>query len=824
MGEPTMKPLVLMTGAGGNIGKRLCRALENDYRIVGFDRKFDGDEVCDIIEADLTDDNSMTLAVQKLREQHGDRIASVIHLAAYFDFSGKDRPMYEDVNVQGSRRLLEHLQDFHVEQLVYSGTMLVHRPGTPGETIDEDTPIDPGWAYPQSKARAEKAIRNAAGDETKLTFLHLAGLYDEDTAVPTLSHQLARIYERGLKSRFYAGDPNAGQAFIHIEDMTDAIKRAVDRRADLATDETILVGEPHAMSYNALQHRLGNLIHGERKWFTLNLPKPFAKTAAWVETESEPLVPDALDEGEKPFIRPFMIDLSSDHYALDIAKAQKLLGWTPKHRIEDRLESLVATLKDDPLAWYHANGITPPAWIRSAEARGRDPEKIRQTHESDYRKRHRAALWAPWANMGLGVWMLFSPPLLGYHSLGMTISDVLSGVALLVAAFLSLSWRMNMARWACAVIGIWILFAPLVFWTESGAAYLNSTLVGMLVTGFALAVGPPPGVSPMAAQTGPTVPKGWDYSPSDWFQRLPVILLAVVGLIASRYMTAYQLGAIDAVWDPFFSGTVPGKNGTEDIITSSVSEAWPIPDAGLGALTYALEIVVGLIGSSRRWRTMPWLVVLFGIMIIPLGAVSIFFIIIQPILIGTYCTICLIAAAAMLFQIPYSIDEIIATYQFLKRRHKAGQPWLLVFFTGDTDEGPDEKIVDDFERSPKAIVHEMVDGGMTYPWSLWASMAVGAVLMLSPILITWDNGMAGVNHVVGALVLTFSVTALAIAARPVRFMNALLGVVLMFAPFMTGASLWLMGFSFVAGAALIALSIPKGDVDQNYDDWNRLIV
>ena len=149
---------------------------------------------------------------------------------------------------------------------------------------------------------------------------------------------------------------------------------------------------------------------------------------------------------------------------------------------------------------------------------------------------------------------------------------------------------------------------------------------------------------------------------------------------------------------------------------------------------------------------------------------------------------------------------------------------MKVFFTGDTDEGPDEKIVDDFERGPGAIMAEMVVGGMTYPWSLWASMALGVVLMLSPIVITWDNGMAGVNHVVGALVLTFTVTALAIAARAVRFMNALLGVVLMFAPFMTGASLWLMGFSFLMGAALIALSIPKGDVDQNYDDWNRLIV
>ena len=45
----------------------------------------------------------------------------------------------------------------------------------------------------------------------------------------------------------------------------------------------------------------------------------------------------------------------------------------------------------------------------------------------------------------------------------------------------------------------------------------------------------------------------------------------------------YQLGHIDAVWDPFFAGAIPGdgKNATEEIITSSVSEAWPVPDAGI---------------------------------------------------------------------------------------------------------------------------------------------------------------------------------------------------------------------------------------------------
>ena len=50
---------------------------------------------------------------------------------------------------------------------------------------------------------------------------------------------------------------------------------------------------------------------------------------------------------------------------------------------------------------------------------------------------------------------------------------------------------------------------------------------------------------------------------------------------------------------------------------------------------------------------MPWLVVLFGLMIAPLGVVSIFFIIIQPILLDTWSTLALLPAAAMLVRLPF---------------------------------------------------------------------------------------------------------------------------------------------------------------------------
>ncbi|WP_297534841.1 NAD-dependent epimerase/dehydratase family protein [Nitrobacter sp.] len=81
-------------------------------------------------------------------------------MAAFFDFSGEDEPQYKTINVDGSRNLIRALQAFEVEQFVYSGTMLAHEPGRPGQRIDEDSPIAPGWAYsPKHQINFEKHVK-----------------------------------------------------------------------------------------------------------------------------------------------------------------------------------------------------------------------------------------------------------------------------------------------------------------------------------------------------------------------------------------------------------------------------------------------------------------------------------------------------------------------------------------------------------------------------------------------------------------------------------------------------------------------------------------
>jgi nucleoside-diphosphate-sugar epimerase len=816
-------PIVLITGAAGNIGRSLAGALSDAYRVVGLDRP--GMEAdFPLIEVDFTDDESVRAAFDRFRKDHGGRIASVIHLVAFFDFTGEENPLYEQVNVEGTGRLLRALQDFEVEQFVYSGTMLVHAPGKPGERIDEGQPIDPGWAYPKSKAAAEAAIAEEHG-HIPYVLLRLAGLYDERTSVPTLANQIARIYERDFQSYLYSGSTEAGQAMVHRDDMLDAFRRAVDRRADIPSGTAILIGEEEAIGYDALQDELGYLIHGSDDWPTLRVPKAAAAAGAWVQNKLEPVVPDAIDQGEPPFIKPFMVVMADDHYALDVARAERLLGWRPKHRLKDRLAEMVAVLKRDPIAWYEANDIVIPPGLGEAAEAGAHPEQLRARNEARYRDEHRASRWAHFVNIALGLWLLTQPPMIGVAEPPLAWSECLLGAALVVFAAISLSWRMGWARWICAGIGALVMAAPFLFWTANPAAYLSDTLVGALVVGFAICTRPEVGPSPLAAMTGPATPPGWSYNPSAWTQRLPIILLALVGLQVSRYLAAYQLGHVESVWEPFFQGAAADpRNGTEEIITSHVSEAWPVSDAAVGGYTYVLEILTGIVGSRARWRTMPWLVVLFGLMIAPLGIVSIFFIVIQPIVIGTWSTLALIGAAAMLIQIPYSLDELLATLQFIRKRVKAGRNWLRVFLFGDTDAGPEDRSEDEFDVRPGKVWSAMWSGGVTLPWNLAVAAAIGLWLMLTRLTLGAEGGMANADHLIGALALTVISLAAAEVARPLRLLLIPLGTALLVTPFVYDASFAQTLAGILCGVLLVALSLRRGAIRETYAGWQKLIV
>lgn len=415
----------------------------------------------------------------------------------------------------------------------------------------------------------------------------------------------------------------------------------------------------------------------------------------------------------------------------------------------------------------------------------------------------------------LGAWLITSPFTLDYRNAVLGWSDLVSGALVIVLASITLVRGSAWAVWANALVGVWLLFAPLVFWAPTGAAYTNDTLAGALIITFVLLM---PGMPGMRMLPGPDAPPGWSYNPSTWPQRAPIIALALVGFFLSRYMAAYQLGYIGSIWDPFFTP------GTQAVLTSDVSRAFPISDAGLGAVAYMVEGLMGFMGDKRRWRTMPWMVTFFGILVVPLGIVSIALVILQPLVVEQWCTPCLIAAVAMLAMIALTLDEVVAMGVFLMQARREGQSLWRVFWQGGTLTGGASEAGERPVR-PDVVTAEAMVWGVTLPWNLLATVGLGIWLMASPTVLGFGGATAHNNHLFGALVVTVAMIALGEVGRAVRFINVLFGAWFIVSPWLlSGATTASTVSDIVVGAALILLSIRRGPVRESYGSWNRYIV
>lgn len=362
------QPLLVITGSSGLIGTRLVNALRSEYRIVGMDVKVSDENTANddfhFVQCDLTDDESVSSSLSKIRSRFGGQVAGVIHLAAYYDFSGEPSPLYRTLTVDGTRRLLRGLRDFKIEQFLFSSSLLVMKSAEDDRPIDASSPLEAEWDYPQSKLAAEKVIAEEQGDYESL-ILRMAGAYDEDCHSIPLAQQIRRIYERQLESYFFPGDKTHGQSFIHLSDLVDCVRLSVERRKQLPSREVLVIGEGDVMSYEELQETIGELIYGH-EWPTIRIPKAAAKAGAWIKDKL------ASSEREAPFIKPWMIDLADQNYPVNVRFARKQLGWEPQHSLRNSLPEIVGRLLQNPSKWYEINGLPLPAELPMVSTQSRE--------------------------------------------------------------------------------------------------------------------------------------------------------------------------------------------------------------------------------------------------------------------------------------------------------------------------------------------------------------------------------------------------------------------------------------------------------------------
>lgn len=465
---------------------------------------------------------------------------------------------------------------------------------------------------------------------------------------------------------------------------------------------------------------------------------------------------------------------------------------------------------------------------------------------------YKNTLWIYWSLPLLGLWLILAPFSFGYlnealwvnpsgsrgvwfgteqytelRAWCMSFSDILSGIVLLIFGWRALTPDRPKSLWVCCFVGVWLTFAPVIFWAPTASAYLNDSIVGILLIALTVLIPGMPNMI-MYMQHGPPAPPGWSYNPSSWPQRWIMIVLGFLGLVVSRYLAMFQLGYIDYVWDPFFGF----QSGTKKVLNSRMSHMWPISDAGLGAISYTFEFLMGYMGSPARWRTMPWMVAFFGFLIIPLGLTHIILVISQPVVVHSWCTMCLLAALIMLPMIPLTVDEVVAMFQHLRqakqRGDRGGSLWKIFWMGGKAENCTADKnspALLDLPAHPVKVFAASI-WGMSFPWTLTVSTMLGVALVFCPFLFDVDikSGAADVAHLGGALIVTVAVISMGEVVRAGRYLNVLLGIAVVSGSwFFSSNSTGYVLICTLIGVAVLVLSIPRGVKTQNYGTWDKYI-
>jgi hypothetical protein len=219
---------------------------------------------------------------------------------------------------------------------------------------------------------------------------------------------------------------------------------------------------------------------------------------------------------------------------------------------------------------------------------------------------------------------------------------------------------------------------------------------------------------------------------------------------------------------------------------------------------------------------MPWMVMFFGILVVPLGIVSITLIVLQPIAVGAWCTPCLVAAAAMLIMVALTLDEVVAMLQFLVQARREGQSLRQVFWQGGTlRESPEAAAA---SVRPDVVSLPALFWGVSMPWNLLVSSALGLWLMFAPAVLGSTGAAAHSDHLVGALIVTVAVMALADVGRALRFVNLLFGAWMLASPWiLSGATASARWSDMIAGILVILLSFPRGKIGERYGSFERYI-
>jgi len=316
-------PQIAITGAAGYIGSRVVKLLTDkhpDWEYVALDNFYLGDvrQINDVRVQHVDVRNRSALE---------DALAGsdvVLHLAAVsgVDDCQQNQDLAYDVNVTGTNNVAWFCRKTGAG-LVFPFSMAVL--GDPQNfPITADDPRNPFNWYGRTKLLSERAIETFAEDAFPAHLFLKSNLYGE--------HELnGRRVSKGTVINFFVSRANSGDPltvyepgsqsrnYVHVDDVARAYVHSTERLLDQLADgqtgvEKYEIASGEDPSVHAVAETVQRLAAEERD------QDVEVKLVENPRGDDETLVQD---------------------FAVDTSKAQSVLGWEPRHTVEDSIRGLL---------------------------------------------------------------------------------------------------------------------------------------------------------------------------------------------------------------------------------------------------------------------------------------------------------------------------------------------------------------------------------------------------------------------------------------------------------------------------------------------------
>jgi nucleoside-diphosphate-sugar epimerase len=346
---------LLVTGASGFIGAHLLRDLMDRHRIFAVARgrpETTGAPVHRNVEwlhADVSSRDDVLALLERVRAAGG--VDVVVHLAGYYDFTGRDAPEYASTNVEGLRNVLDISRRLRPRRFVFSSSVAACDFSSPGRPIDERTPAAGRTPYARSKRLGEDMVREAAGSLPSAV-VRFAALFSDWCEYEPLNVFLSEWLSRGWRSRVLAGRGRTAIPYLHIRDALSFLERLLSNLGELGPFAMLVASPDGATSHRDLYAAATACQFGQRR-------RPILVPRIACRMGLRTLDTLGRVTRRRPFERPWMGQCIDQELAVDARRTRSVLGWAPKERLEilRRMPFLVHNRRTYPDEWLRRNHV-----------------------------------------------------------------------------------------------------------------------------------------------------------------------------------------------------------------------------------------------------------------------------------------------------------------------------------------------------------------------------------------------------------------------------------------------------------------------------------